>query len=602
MATLQAALPAPYYIDEAHWRREREQVLHREWFCAGRLSELGLGPGSRQRLAVVDVAGESVLVTQDLEGGLHAFYNVCRHRGSQVVPVDPGPSRRPRAPPARCAARTTRGPTTSPGDCCGRRTPTRSTTSTRRPSGCTRWPPGRGAGSSSCTSPRRRRRRRCSSRWAPFAGRAAALPAGVAGGRAPPHLRRRAPTTRWSLENYNECYHCAGVHPELVRLVPAFGRGGGDLDWEAGIPHRDGRVDVHVVRDVDPRAVPRPGRRRAGAAQGRAALPEPDAQPVRRPRRGVHPAADRSRPHPDRVRPAVRAGRGRAGHLRPHRRRRVLGHRQPAGLGGLRVRAARHVVARATPRAGSRRWRTPAWTSAAGCCRGWSSRERAAPGGRVDTVVVGLGGLGSARRPGSSRAEAATSSASSSSSSGTRAAPRTTPRGSCAAATTRRPTSGWPARRTPTGPSWSAPAARTLVTTTGGVDLFPAGRGDPGDRLRGQHEGGRRAVRAARRGRDLGRAGRRCGCPRARSACTRPTRRSCRPAARRPRWPRLARGAGARLHDRSPVTSLTVEDDGASDGRRRRRRRSRVPGPPGRAHRRRLDQRRCSRTSAPRCR
>jgi len=43
-----------------------------------------------------------------------------------------------------------------------------------------------------------------------------------------------------ALENYNECYHCAGVHPELVRLVPAFGRGGADLDWEHGIPHREG--------------------------------------------------------------------------------------------------------------------------------------------------------------------------------------------------------------------------------------------------------------------------------------------------------------------------------------------------------------------------
>ncbi len=42
------------------------------------------------------------------------------------------------------------------------------------------------------------------------------------------------------LENYNECYHCAGVHPELVRLVPAFGRGGSDLDWDEGIPHREG--------------------------------------------------------------------------------------------------------------------------------------------------------------------------------------------------------------------------------------------------------------------------------------------------------------------------------------------------------------------------
>ncbi len=45
------------------------------------------------------------------------------------------------------------------------------------------------------------------------------------------------------LENYNECYHCAGVHPELCEVVPEFRRDGGiHLDWEAGIPHRDGAV------------------------------------------------------------------------------------------------------------------------------------------------------------------------------------------------------------------------------------------------------------------------------------------------------------------------------------------------------------------------
>ena len=41
-------------------------------------------------------------------------------------------------------------------------------------------------------------------------------------------------------ENYNECYHCGPVHPELSRLVPAFAGGGTGLDWEEGIPHREG--------------------------------------------------------------------------------------------------------------------------------------------------------------------------------------------------------------------------------------------------------------------------------------------------------------------------------------------------------------------------
>ena len=43
------------------------------------------------------------------------------------------------------------------------------------------------------------------------------------------------------LENYNECYHCAGVHPELCNIVPAFRKNGGaDLDWEEGVPQKKG--------------------------------------------------------------------------------------------------------------------------------------------------------------------------------------------------------------------------------------------------------------------------------------------------------------------------------------------------------------------------
>jgi Rieske 2Fe-2S family protein len=59
------------------------------------------------------------------------------------------------------------------------------------------------------------------------------------------------------LENYNECYHCAGVHPELVRLVPAFGAGGADLDWDAGHPAPRRRLDIHRHGYVGPRALRR---------------------------------------------------------------------------------------------------------------------------------------------------------------------------------------------------------------------------------------------------------------------------------------------------------------------------------------------------------
>jgi phenylpropionate dioxygenase-like ring-hydroxylating dioxygenase large terminal subunit len=46
----------------------------------------------------VDVAGESVLLLRTRDGDLRAHYNVCRHRGSQVVPAAPAPPGA--APPA----------------------------------------------------------------------------------------------------------------------------------------------------------------------------------------------------------------------------------------------------------------------------------------------------------------------------------------------------------------------------------------------------------------------------------------------------------------------------------------------------------------------
>ena len=59
-------------------------MLYGEWYCVGRLDDLGLADAGGS--VVVDVAGESVLVTSDEDGALHAAYNVCRHRGSQLCP------------------------------------------------------------------------------------------------------------------------------------------------------------------------------------------------------------------------------------------------------------------------------------------------------------------------------------------------------------------------------------------------------------------------------------------------------------------------------------------------------------------------------------
>jgi Rieske 2Fe-2S family protein len=59
---------------------ERERIFARNWFYAGRAEGLD-EPGD---YLAVEVAGESVLVVRGKDGELHAFYNVCRHRGSRL--------------------------------------------------------------------------------------------------------------------------------------------------------------------------------------------------------------------------------------------------------------------------------------------------------------------------------------------------------------------------------------------------------------------------------------------------------------------------------------------------------------------------------------
>ena len=100
--SLEAALPREMYVDEQTWLAERETALFGQWFCVGRFDDLGLAMPSR--VVVVDVAGESVLVTSDEGGHLHGAYNVCRHRGSQMLPVSRTPA------PVACSASALRCP------------------------------------------------------------------------------------------------------------------------------------------------------------------------------------------------------------------------------------------------------------------------------------------------------------------------------------------------------------------------------------------------------------------------------------------------------------------------------------------------------------
>lgn len=239
---MERSLPSEAYLTAEAFAADKDRILARDWFCAGREEELA-APGD---FIVREAAGESILIVRDKAGALHAHYNVCRHRGARLC--DP-------AIDARWGVNFKAGVT---------------------PAGLIRCPYHNwayGLDGRLVAAP--------NVEEAPGFDKAAfgLHPVGVATwggfvflnltpadapdfaaglGDAPRRLGNYpldalragkvltyevAANWKLILENYNECYHCGPVHPELCDLVPEFRRNGGiHLDWERGIPHREGAV------------------------------------------------------------------------------------------------------------------------------------------------------------------------------------------------------------------------------------------------------------------------------------------------------------------------------------------------------------------------
>ena len=240
---MERTLSRDHYLSPALFAREKERIFAREWCCAGREEDL---PQAGSYL-VVDVAGESVLVVRTRDGALRAYYNVCRHRGCQLVLTGESAS--------GCAAELA-GSFASGIKCpyhawtytldgALRTAPfldesagIRKDELSLHPVGIDTW----GGFFFLHLSPLEAaaNNHTLQKQIGDAATRLANYPLA--------DLRRARRITydvaaNWKvmLENYNECYHCAGVHPELCKVVPSFKvRGGSELDWERGIEHADG--------------------------------------------------------------------------------------------------------------------------------------------------------------------------------------------------------------------------------------------------------------------------------------------------------------------------------------------------------------------------
>jgi Rieske 2Fe-2S family protein len=255
LAGLEPSLPSTWYRSAEVFALEKERIFSREWICVGREEELEAAGDYR----VLDILGESLILVRNRERELRAFYNTCRHRGSRLC------REHSEAADASSMLRggIAGGRITCPYhqwsyDLNGRliaapylkRFQFRQSRLSLYPAAVGCWggfvflnltPTGAVA---------------LEEQLGPVPARTARYPLREL---RIGHTIRYEVAANWKVicENYNECYHCAGVHPELCALVPAFReRGGAELDWERGIPHRPGAYTFTVSGTTKRRPFP----------------------------------------------------------------------------------------------------------------------------------------------------------------------------------------------------------------------------------------------------------------------------------------------------------------------------------------------------------
>lgn len=80
LKTVKQSLPADWYIDPDHYQRELKSIWYREWICVGRLEALE----KTGDFFLTEIGSQSIIVTRSENGSVRAFHNTCRHRGSAL--------------------------------------------------------------------------------------------------------------------------------------------------------------------------------------------------------------------------------------------------------------------------------------------------------------------------------------------------------------------------------------------------------------------------------------------------------------------------------------------------------------------------------------
>ena len=199
-------LPRHYFVSPDVFGEELEKIFRGQWVLVGHQSQLG----EAGDYFVAEVAGESLVLASDQRSTIRGFYNVCRHRGSRLLQEQMGNAASIQCPYHAWTygldGRLLGAPHMNdvPGF--------RKADYSLHPVNLALWEGFIFLNLANSTAPLKK--------WfAPLAGKFSRwnLPALRSAKRIEYDVQ-----ANWKLifENYSECYHCLGVHPELSKISP----------------------------------------------------------------------------------------------------------------------------------------------------------------------------------------------------------------------------------------------------------------------------------------------------------------------------------------------------------------------------------------------
>jgi Rieske 2Fe-2S family protein len=234
-------LPGPAYHSDETYEIDRERVFFRHWLYAARAERIE-SPGSWLRL---DIAGESILLVRGKDDRIRGFYNVCRHRGSQLCDDAQGQVRTHLRCPYHAWGYALDGTLVT--------TPMVERGEVDRAQ-LSLWPvrtevwEGFVFVNLSREEPQPLLEMLADQQDEPLALARVGLADLRIG-----HVSTVDVEANWKIlmENYNECLHCPTVHPELVSVLPAYKKGSifEEGREDGGVTLADGRTAIAM----DPR-------------------------------------------------------------------------------------------------------------------------------------------------------------------------------------------------------------------------------------------------------------------------------------------------------------------------------------------------------------